>query len=299
MGPTASGKTEAARALCELYPMMIIVVDSAQVYRGLDVGTAKPPAALRERVPHALLDIRDPGEPFSAADFAREAWEAVEAAWASGRLPLLVGGTGLYFRAFEQGLSRMPEADPTVRAKLRAWAHRCGDRALYQWLARVDPIAAQRIHPHDRQRLLRALEVFELTGRPISALQVEGKRSKASYPILKIALSTDKDQLHQRIEARFHTMLANGLIEEVRILRERGLDPDLPALRSVGYRQVWEYLAGERDWESMVEASIVATRRLAKRQLSWLRQESGLHWIDSTDRASLLERVEHFLISEG
>jgi tRNA dimethylallyltransferase len=300
MGPTASGKTEAALHLCRHLPVEVISVDSAQVYRGLDVGTAKPGPETRAECPHALVDIRAPEQPFSAADFVAAARAECEQALARGRLPLLVGGTILYFRALEHGLSPLPAADPAVRAELQAEAERAGWPAMHERLARLDPATAARLAPNDQQRILRALEVQRLTGEPLSRVQRrpgEGGLGAdgAGWPLLKLALHVPRAELHARIERRFRAMLEAGLVEEVAALREHGLDPDLPALRAVGYRQVWQYLEGELDWQAMVAAGVAATRQLAKRQITWLRKEPGTHWHDPADLAGIEARVAGFL----
>jgi len=285
MGPTAAGKTELALQLAERLPVDIVTVDSAQVYRGLDIGTAKPSLTTRARVPHHLIDLRDPAEPYSAADFRRDARSALERIRAAGRLPLLVGGTMLYFRALEHGLAEMPPADPAVRAELALEAEREGWPALHARLARIDPEAAAGIHPNDPQRIQRALEVHRLSGRPISwwwrqqasAGQAAGT-GPAGFRLMRFALlPASRAWLRTRIEARFDAMLDAGLVEEVRCLRARGdLGSGLPALRAVGYRQVWSHLEGETDFATTRARAIIATRRLAKRQLTWLRRWPGL-----------------------
>ncbi len=279
MGPTASGKSALALALAERFPVEIVSVDSAQVYRGLDIGTAKPPPALRARVPHHLIDVCDPAEAYSAARFREDALRLIGEIRARGRIPLLVGGTMLYFRALERGLSPLPAADPGVRAELEAEAARRGWPALHAELARVDPAAAARIHPNDPQRIQRALEVHRLTGRPLSELQRRGG-AQGGVRLHKAAVApADRERLRRRIAERFEAMLAEGLVEEVARLRRRPeLHLGLPALKSVGYRQVWRHLAGELSYEEMRARAIMATRQLAKRQLTWLRAEPGLRW---------------------
>ncbi len=278
MGPTASGKTGVAVELVRRLPLEIISVDSALVYRGMDIGTAKPEPAVLENAPHRLIDIRDPAEAYSAAEFRADALAAMAEITAAGRIPLLVGGTFLYFRALEQGLSKMPAAVPEIRARLEAEARREGLEALHARLARVDPVSAERIHVTDPQRILRALEVYQQTGEPMSALHARGRSAALPYRLLKLALlPQDRALLHARIAARFDSMLAAGLIEEVRCLFQRGdLSPELPALRAVGYRQVWTYLAGEISREELPERAIVATRQYARRQLTWLRGEANI-----------------------
>ncbi len=291
MGPTASGKTDLAVELVERLPCEIISVDSALVYRDMDIGTAKPGADILARAPHRLIDILDPAEAYSAARFRTDALREMADIVAAGRIPLLVGGTGLYFRALRHGLSDLPAADPVVRERLEREAAERGWEALHQRLQQVDPAAAARIHPNDPQRLQRALEVYELTGRPLSELQ-GGGGDALPYRLLPLVVApVERDVLRERIARRFHLMLEQGLIGEVEQLFHRGdLGPDKPSIRCVGYRQVWGYLAGEYDHAAMVELGITATRQLAKRQLTWLRREEGSHWFDSSD-GKLLEKV--------
>jgi len=278
MGPTASGKTAMAVELVKRFPLEIISVDSALVYRGMDIGTARPDAEVLDVAPHRLIDIRDPSEAYSAAEFREDALQAMVDITAQGRIPLLVGGTFLYFRALQHGLSDMPAADPEIRARLEAEAQRDGWESLHTRLAGIDPIAAARIHATDPQRIQRALEVHEISGLPISEFHAQGRSSDLPYRLLKLALvPDDRTLLHQRIESRFRSMLAAGLVDEVRRLYERGdLTPELPAMRAVGYRQVWLYLAGKIGYDEMVEQAIVATRQYAKRQLTWLRGEADV-----------------------
>jgi tRNA dimethylallyltransferase len=271
LGPTASGKSALAMRLADALPIEIVSIDSAQVYRGLDIGSAKPSHDERARVAHHLIDIRDPSEPYSAAEFVSDAVDAVRAIRARGRLPLIVGGTMLYAHALRHGLSALPAADPALRARLEAEAAELGWPALHSRLARLDAATAARLAPLDRQRIGRALEVIELTGRPYSA-----QLGAAAAPPMRLdaiaLMPADRALLHARIEQRFDAMLADGLLDEVRQLRARGdLHGDLPALRSVGYRQAWAHLAGETDYAAFRAAGIAATRQLAKRQLTWLR----------------------------
>ena len=276
LGPTASGKSTLAMALAERMPVEIISVDSAQVYRGLDIGTAKPTAAERQRVPHHLIDIRDPAEPYSAARFVADAIPLIEQIRSRRRLPLLVGGTMLYAKALLTPLDALPPADAAIRQRLEVEAAVQGWPALHRRLAALDPVSAQRIKPGDSQRIQRALEVLELTGLPLSRLQQRSRDDAPaprdeSLPILSLEPS-DRGELHRRIALRFDQMLAEGLVEEVRALMSRpDLHADLPALRSVGYRQARQHLCGERDAGELREAGIAATRQLAKRQLTWLR----------------------------
>ena len=275
MGPTASGKTALACELADRFPVELVSVDSALVYRGLDIGAAKPDAVTLRRHPHALIDIRDPAQPYSAAEFRDGALAAMRAITARGRVPLLVGGTGLYFRALQRGLSELPEADPALRARLTDEAACIGWPAMHARLARLDPAAAARIGPNDAQRLQRALEVIALSGRPLSELQRGGRGEAFPWRVLKLALlPADRAPLHARIAERFDAMLAAGFLDELRTLRARGdLHADLPAIRAVGYRQGWEHLDGQSDAAGFRERAIFATRQLAKRQITWLRAE--------------------------
>jgi tRNA dimethylallyltransferase len=284
MGPTAAGKTALALELADRLPVEIVSVDSAMVYRGMDIGTAKPDAALRARVVHHLIDLREPEAAYSAGDFIADAQRVIGEILARGRVPLLTGGTMLYFRALQSGLANLPARDPAVRALLDARAQAQGWPALHAELALVDPLAAARIAPGDSQRIQRALEVYALSGRPLSALQAEDLRG-ASQAGLKLVVSpADRAVLHERIGARFAQMLAAGFVEEVRGLRARpGLDASTPSMRAVGYRQVGAHLAGECSLDAAITAAVTATRQLAKRQLTWLRAEPGAHWFDPTD----------------
>ncbi len=304
MGPTASGKTELAAALVEALPVEIISVDSALVYRGMDIGTAKPDAALLERAPHRLIDICEPDEIYSAARFRDDALMHIDDIHRAGRVPLLVGGTMLYFRALLEGLSQLPPANPAIRQRLEAEAAAQGWEALHRHLAQVDPEAATRIHPNDPQRLQRALEVWELTGQPISELQkVRDGALNSRFRVASVALiPQDRAILHQRIAKRFDQMLAAGFVEEVETLRRHGnLSLALPSMKSVGYRQVWHYLDGEFGFEEMREKGVVATRQLAKRQLTWLRGNGELERIDPLNlewpelRSGLVSRFQSFL----
>lgn len=287
MGPTASGKTALACRLADQFPVELVSVDSALVYRGMDIGTAKPDPQMLARYPHALVDIRDPAQPYSAADFAVDAQTAMKAASARGNIPLLVGGTGLYFRALHEGLSNLPEADPDVRARLAAEAKEAGWAAMHRRLVGLDPTAGGRIKPGDAQRIQRALEVIELTGRPLSEQQRPTRRP-FDWRVLKLALvPADRGPLAERIAARFDQMLANGFLDEVRRLRARGdLHPDLPAIRAVGYRQAWEHLEGTLSAAEFRDRSIFATRQLAKRQRTWLRAQLDARVFDP-DRGGL------------
>lgn len=281
MGPTASGKTALACALAGRFPLELVSVDSALVYRGLDVGSAKPDAATLARHPHRLIDIREPDQPYSAGEFRHDALREMAAITAAGRVPLLVGGTGLYFRALMRGFSDLPAADAELRERLQKELERDGLSVLHARLAREDPLAASRIHASDTQRVLRALEVMALSGRPLSELQ-QGRAEPPPYRLLKLALvPAERAPLHARIAERFDAMLAGGLIEEVQGLRARGsLHADLPALRAVGYRQVWQYLDGAFSRSELRDRGIFATRQLAKRQITMLRAEIDARWFD-------------------
>ncbi|MFO7602188.1 MAG: tRNA (adenosine(37)-N6)-dimethylallyltransferase MiaA [Gammaproteobacteria bacterium] len=297
MGPTASGKTELAVTLVQHFPMDIISVDSALVYKGMDIGSAKPAPEVLARAPHRLIDFIDPAEPYSAARFREDALREIEAIVAQGRIPLLVGGTMLYFRALLEGLSVLPSADDAVRARLEAEAREKGWPALHARLAEVDPQAAQRIHATDPQRIQRALEVYELSGIPLSQWQQQAERPAAlPYRVIKLALiPSDRQYLHALIARRFQRMLDDGFVDEVRRLYARAdLDPSKPAIRAVGYRQVWEYLCGNLSYEEMVERGIIATRQLAKRQHTWLRSEQNLRVFDSLS-ADVHEQVLNYL----
>ncbi len=282
MGPTASGKTALACALSEHFALDLISVDSALVYRGMDIGTAKPDAATLARYPHALIDIRDPAQAYSAADFCADACLELQRITAQGRVPLLVGGTGLYFRALQRGLSALPAADPVLRERLARTASRVGWPAMHARLGQADPTAAARIDVHDAQRIQRALEVIELSGQPLSELQRAGPAEHFPWRVLKLALlPVDRSALHARIAQRFDAMLAAGFLDEVARLRARAdLHGDLPAMRAVGYRQAWEHLQGTTSANEFRNRSIFATRQLAKRQITWLRGDPALRVFD-------------------
>lgn len=301
LGPTASGKSAVAMALAERFPVEIVSVDSAQVYRLLEIGTAKPSRAERARVPHHLIDIVDPEDSYSAARFAADAHRLVTEISARGRLPLLVGGTMLYAKALREGLHELPPASAELRAELDREAEQIGWPALHTRLAGVDPPTAARLAPGDSQRIQRALEVYLLTGQPLSHW-IAQQRSDAAPPLeaLRIALEpSDRSVLHARIETRFRAMLAAGLIDEVRQLRERPtLHSELPALRSVGYRQVWAWLDQPGPMEALANAGIAATRQLAKRQLTWLRSDPGRVVIDCL-APDCADQVARHLISSS
>lgn len=314
MGPTASGKTDLAMALCDHLPCEIISVDSAMIYRGMDIGTAKPTAEELARAPHRLIDICDPAETYSAADFRRDALAAMAEITAAGKVPLLVGGTMMYFKALLHGMPGLPSASPAVRLALEEEAGERGWKALHEELRNSDPVAAERIHPNNRQRLLRALEVLRLTGRPISEFWQADESSAAGkpvsdhgsdiedytyftrwqadetpslpYTVVQLAMMPpERRVLHERIRLRFLKMLGAGFLDEVRALMLReDLSPDLPSMRCVGYRQAWSYLSGEDDYDTFVSKGVAATRQLAKRQLTWLRKWSDVDWLNSEDK---------------
>lgn len=286
MGPTASGKTDLAVELAARVPCEIISVDSAMVYRGMDIGTAKPSPETLARAPHRLIDILDPSESYSTARFRSDALAEMAAIASAGRIPLLVGGTMLYFRALQQGLARLPAADPGVRQALLEEAARVGWGVLHARLASLDPITASRVHPNDPQRIQRALEVHRLTGRPMSALIAEARALEPPYRLLKLVRApAERGLLHARIERRFLEMLQQGLVGEVEGLWSRGdLSADLPSMRCVGYRQVLKYLLGEYTFDELSQRGVAATRQLAKRQYTWLRAETGCEWLGDDQR---------------
>lgn len=298
MGPTASGKTDLAVDLVKQFPCDIISVDSAMVYREMDIGTAKPTADILAQAPHRLIDIRDPSQAYSAAEFCQDAVTEIEKIHALKRIPLLVGGTGLYFRSLQQGLSNLPSAHPEIRERLSQEAERLGWAAMHCRLADIDPQAAHRIHPNDPQRIQRALEVYEVTGQTMTAWYEQSVGSCLPYRIIKLIIApTNRTALHVRIACRFKTMLEQGLIEEVERLIARGdLTLSLPALRAVGYRQVWLYLTNKLKYEDLLEQGIIATRQLAKRQLTWLRSEFDAHWFDS-QQADNTKQIINYLSS--
>lgn len=293
MGPTASGKTDLAIELSKVLPCELVSVDSALVYRGMDIGSAKPSKAVLAAHPHHLIDIRDPADAYSAAQFRADALRVMAQITARGNIPLLVGGTMLYFKALTEGLADMPAADAQVRAELEALAEAEGLEALHQQLAEVDPESAARIHPNDPQRLIRALEVYRVSGQSMTTHRqrqlAESSGADASacghlpYTVASLAIApTDRHILHQRIALRFSQMLEQGFVDEVRLLRARSdLHAGLPSIRAVGYRQVWDYLDGQLTENEMRERGIIATRQLAKRQFTWLRSWPDVHWLDS------------------
>ncbi|MDO6500831.1 tRNA (adenosine(37)-N6)-dimethylallyltransferase MiaA [Photobacterium sanguinicancri] len=292
MGPTASGKTDLAIRLREQLPVELISVDSALIYRDMDIGTAKPDERELALAPHRLIDIRDPAQSYSAADFRADALKEMADIVAAGRIPLLVGGTMLYFKALLEGLSPLPAADVDVRAQIERDAAELGWQALHDELVRIDPVAGARIHPNDPQRLSRALEVFRISGKTLTELtQTQGE--PLPYKVHQFAIAPmDRAVLHQRIEQRFGKMMEAGFEQEVRTLYEReDLTPDLPSIRCVGYRQMWDYLDGQCDKDEAIFRGICATRQLAKRQITWLRGWENLTWLDSSNVDIALQTV--------
>ncbi len=293
MGPTGAGKTAAALWLAARLPLEIVSVDSALVYRGLDIGTAKPDPGERRRVPHHLIDVCDPAQAYSAGRFREDARAAIEAILARGRLPLLVGGTGLYFRVLERGIADIPSPAPELRAALRAEMASLGPAALHARLAELDPASAARIHPHDPQRITRALEVHAATGRPLSAHFDGAAAAGLGRPLVKWVLAPrEREGLRARLATRFASMLGRGFVNEVAALRARAdLDPSSPALRAVGYREVWRHLAGELTRDEMVSLAVIATRQYAKRQYTWFRAERDARWFDADTHGVLDELI--------
>ncbi len=282
MGPTASGKTALALELVKHLPLEIISVDSAMVYKGMDIGTAKPARDVLAATPHRLIDICEPTETYSAGRFRRDALAAMEEIRSNNRIPLLVGGTGLYFRSLEQGFSDLPATDPALRRRLGQRMRQHGSPALHAELSRIDPISAGRLHPNDAQRVQRALEVYELSGIPLSTLVAEGRLGRLPQTVIKLALvPADRQALRARAGQRFQQMLEDGLVDEVRgFYRREDIHEGLTSMRLVGYRQVWSYLAGRYDYDEMRERAVIATRQLAKRQITWLRSEENTTWFD-------------------
>jgi tRNA dimethylallyltransferase len=283
MGPTGSGKSDLSVRLAEQLPVEIISVDSALVYRGMDIGTAKPALSTRARFAHHLIDIREPPQGYSVGEFTLDVQRALEEVWSRGRLPLLVGGTMMYFHALTEGIADLPEADLQVRAAIDAQAARTGWAAVHRELAEVDPQAAARIHFNDPQRIQRALEVHRVTGQTITKLQQARVSVFADVNVIEFALAPlERSGLHTKIELRFKAMLEAGFVEEVRRLYERGdLSPEHPSMRAVGYRQMWRYLTGESALHEATNEAVAATRQLAKRQLTWLRRRANARWLDS------------------
>lgn len=290
LGPTAAGKTDFAIELSEKYPFEIISVDSAQVYRQMDIGTAKPDAETLNKAPHALIDIVDPWEPYSVANFLKDADSEIKRIHGKGNIPLLAGGTMLYYRGLWDGLSDLPATDPAVREKLTEFARVNGQAALYERLQQIDPVSAARIHSNDPQRISRALEVFEITGATLSSLQKNKSRDQ-QYNFYNIGLfPQDRKQLHDRIARRFDHMLDAGFEAEVEALRQiENMHAGLPSMRCVGYRQMWEYLSGACSRTEMIDKGVAATRQLAKRQITWMRSMEDCRMIDPLDSSTRLE----------
>jgi tRNA dimethylallyltransferase len=288
MGPTASGKTDLAIDLCQRFPCDIISVDSALVYRGMDIGTAKPNAETLQRAPHQLIDIRDPEESYSAGDFVRDATSAINVSIANGRVPLLAGGTMMYFRALSEGMANLPAADDAIRKQIDSEAERDGWPALHTELAKVDAAVAARLNPNDSQRIQRALEVYRISGKPLSAWQSGAKAGAPAANYIKVALQIEpRELLHKRIAQRLDQMIENGFEEEMLRLRSRpGLIRDCTSMRSVGYRQFWSYLEGDYSLQEARDRSLYATRQLAKRQLTWLRSEKSVFSLDPLEAGS-------------
>ncbi|HUY84136.1 MAG TPA: tRNA (adenosine(37)-N6)-dimethylallyltransferase MiaA [Steroidobacteraceae bacterium] len=283
MGPTGAGKSDAAIRLAQRFPLEIVSVDSALVYRGMDIGTAKPSAATRARIVHHLVDIRDPAESYSAGEFVRDAERAMQAIWSRGRQPLLAGGTMLYFHALTEGIAEMPAADRTLRAEIDAMAAQKGWAAVHAELARIDPPAAGRIHVNDPQRIQRAIEVFRLTGTTITQLRRQRRALFGDVQFIELVLApAERGALHAALARRFEAMLEGGLLEEVRGFYRRGdLGGEHPSMRAVGYRQLWQHLTGEFTLQQATEKAIAASRQLAKRQFTWLRRRASARWFDS------------------
>ena len=296
MGPTAGGKTSLAVELVKHLPLEIISVDSAMVYRGMDIGTAKPTREVLEVAPHRLVDICDPTEAYSAGRFRRDAMTAIAEIRGNNRIPVLVGGTGLYFRSLEQGFSNLPGTDPALRTRLTQMLQERGAPALHAELSRIDPASAVRLHPNDSQRIQRALEVYEMTKTPLSVLVAEGRLGALPCNVVKLALApSDRRIIHEQARQRFSRMLDNGLVDEVNGFFTRDdMHEGLSSMRMVGYRQVWCYLAGRFSYSEMRERAVIATRQLAKRQLTWLRAEQNITWFDGS-RPEIAREVTEFL----
>jgi tRNA dimethylallyltransferase len=294
MGPTASGKTDLAIELTQQLPIEIISVDSALIYREMNIGTAKPTANILKQVPHRLIDIRDPSQSYSAGEFREDALAATEAILEKQHLPLLVGGTMLYFHVLQQGIAELPKANPALRQRLQQTLATEGLKKLHNRLQTLDPITAQRIHSNDPQRILRALEVIEITGKTLFELQQSQSHLQLPYQFINIAIIPhDRSHLHQQIANRLHDMLKQGFVEEVEKLYQRGdLNPNLPSIRTVGYRQIWQYLEGKFSYNEMQEQAIIATRQLAKRQMTWLRSWKNLFTLAYNDKSNTDKVIE-------
>lgn len=294
MGPTASGKTQLAMELVQHHNCEIVSVDSAMIYRGMDIGSAKPSKQELLLAPHALIDILEPTESYSAAEFRHDALHLIQVILAKGKTPLLVGGTMMYFKSLLEGLSPLPAADTEIRAEILDQAERQGWQALHNELAQIDPVSAARIHPNDPQRLSRAIEVYRISGQTLTEL-TQVKDTTFPYRVTQFAIApSDRKYLHDLIAQRFAIMLRQGFIDEVQSLRQRGdLHLDLPSMRCVGYRQCWQYLEGEFDLTCMVDKAVAATRQLAKRQLTWLRKWPSLEWLETGDDGNLMTIMKH------
>ncbi len=300
MGPTASGKTDLAIRLRQKYPVEIISVDSALIYKGMDIGTAKPNAHELVLAPHRLIDILDPSEAYSAADFRRDALLAMHDITAQGKIPLLVGGTMLYYKALLEGLSPLPAANPEIRQQIEQEALAHGWGQLHDQLQTIDPVSAARIHPNDPQRLSRALEVYRISGKTLTEL-TQTKGESLPFRVKQFAIAPkERAELHRRIELRFEKMIESGFEEEMKALYARSdLHPDLPSIRCVGYRQMWDYLDGNCTLEEAVYRGICATRQLAKRQITWLRSWDDLTWLDSENIDHAVETLSNAIASDG
>ncbi|GEA62626.1 tRNA (adenosine(37)-N6)-dimethylallyltransferase MiaA [Vibrio comitans] len=298
MGPTASGKTELAIRLRQRFPIELISVDSALIYKGMDIGTAKPTAEEQAAAPHRLIDIIDPVESYSAADFRRDALQLMDEITAQGKIPMLVGGTMLYYKALLEGLSPLPAADQEIRAQIEQEATQKGWQALHDELKQIDPVSAERIHPNDPQRLSRALEVFRISGKSLTEL-TQQKGEPIPYDVKQFAIAPqERSQLHRRIELRYEKMVEAGFEDEVRALHQRtDLHPDLPSIRCVGYRQMWGYLEGEYSFDEAIFKGVCATRQLAKRQITWLRSWKDLTWLDSQNIDHGVETIANVIAS--
>jgi tRNA dimethylallyltransferase len=285
MGPTASGKTALALELVKNHDCEIISVDSALVYKGMDIGTAKPDASMQAQAPHRLIDLIDPAEAYSAANFREDALREMADITAAGKVPLLVGGTMMYFKFLRDGAADLPKADEAIRQQLLEEGLEKGWPAMHERLAGIDPESARRLKPMDSQRIQRALEVYLISGKTLTEYWAEQQTEPLPYHVVNLAVCpSERKRLHERIAERFRIMVADGFIDEVKALRARGdLDKNMPSIRCVGYRQAWDYLDGEYDFEEMIERGIIATRQLAKRQITWLRSWPDLHWLDTDD----------------
>ncbi|MGK0272848.1 MAG: tRNA dimethylallyltransferase [Cocleimonas sp.] len=302
IGPTASGKTGLAIKLMKHFPIEIISVDSALVYKDMNIGTAKPTAIELAEAPHRLISFLDPSKAYSAADFRNDALREMAEITAAGKIPVLVGGTMLYYRALEYGLAVLPEADPKLREKLSAEAEQIGWDGLHQRLTEIDPASGNRLHPNDKQRIQRALEVYELTGKSLTEHQIEHQQDKENalpYRLLKIALiPEEREWIRELADTRFRQMLEDGFIDEMKSLHAReDLNADLPSIRCVGYRQAWQYLEGELDYDEMIERAVIATRQLAKRQMTWMRSEKNItpYGAKTYELGSVVADIKHFI----